>query len=155
MTEFRTDHINEKYYTKYPAPSAHQFNKNNYHFSDSDERWYMVAIKSSDPSRNKRFQTTSSSSSSTSRPKECIHNGYGDEITLDVRFRMNDGSDKFKRDHIGKSIDIMERKGGERHTINLKSIDIPSNRMTGTIVVTGLDVNYCNELLNYDPATTK
>ncbi len=145
MAEFHTDHPNEKYYVKYQAPSAHQFNKKNYHFSDSDGRWYMIAVKSSNPSRNKRFQTTGSSS----KRKECIHNNY-DEITLDVKFNASDGSDIFRKNWIGSSMDIKERIHDDSHTILIKSYDIPPKRKTGTIIVSGLDVNYCNELLN-DP----
>lgn len=144
MGDFHTSNINEKYYATNNTPSFYQFKSDNYHFLDEMGRKYMIDTKGV-LFNNLKFQNNNNHNN---KPKECIMNNYG-EITLSVKIPTV-GGEWFKNTEIGQFITLFERSNSNnKNPVLLKSVTKPNRKSkTGSITVSGLERNYCNELLN-------
>lgn len=135
--------VNELYYARDNNPSFYQFKKS-YHFIDSQDRQYMIAVKNRQTFQNTRFKNTRTPSVGL---KEPVINNY-DFVTLYVK--LTDPETKwFGYSDIGKPLILSEKGSGIEHIVILKTAAKHSvTRRTGTIQVKGLLKEDLLHLLN-------
>lgn len=137
---FRTGKINENYYALNNNPNYYQFKKN-YHFIDSENRQYMIALDNDASFRNLKFQPTV-----TNSIRSCLVNNDR-QVILHVRLPKT--TEWFTYDQINQSILLRDVASNQEIYVTLMEATKPNHkRRTGTITIAGLDVDYCNLLLN-------
>jgi hypothetical protein len=155
----RSEVLNEKYYEQSNVPTFNQF-KGKYHFHDSLNRQYMIAVKNNETFQNENTQfkprnMKKKKDKTKNRPYQCIKNSLGH-----IKFFVKLPSSNIKwfgTNDINKSILLtpIKKRGAltdnidKTFTIILKSTDKSLvKKATGSIYVKGIDMNVCNEIIN-------
>lgn len=141
----RAKKVNELYYARDNNPSFYQFKKN-YHFIDSEERQYMIAVKNKQVFQNTRFKNKNTQASMVGKVLEPVITNYG-FTKLYVKL-ANPTSTWFTQRDINKVL-ILYDKSQNAYQVVLKSHEKHNvSRRTGTIYVKGLNKVDLLTLLN-------
>lgn len=158
MSNIRADRLNEQYYALTNAPTYNQFKP---HFIDNKGRLYMIAEYNKEPFQNERVQFKKKRSN---RSKQCITDTFG-FIKLYVKIpiklkkhHMNEDTCWFSYNEIDSKDKVKlrrydnEREDGSNSNfinITIKNTEKPlRTRSTGSVFIKGLDISYCNQILN-------
>lgn len=141
----RRKKVNELYYARDNNPSFYQF-KQNYHFTDSSDRQYMIAVKNRQVFQNAKFQNNSRRAA-TQELREPVMTNSG---FVKLYVKLTDPTSKwFGHSDMNHSFFLYGKKRDGPYLVVLKIQEKHNvKRRTGAIYVKGLSREVLLTLLN-------